>query len=191
MKRLLIFLIFSIQSMIILYAKPYAVITEIKPIGQDCLWIEVSVFDDNNTPANPRDDIFIGSGGTFVCGVSYRLSSFDENNPAIDEMVEIITPVDESETDKQLAYQEFFEQHPVNVYPNPVKSGDYINLEYDPALVPISYAKVYDMQGREVLNVTNIQNRFKIPENLFGAYFMVIFYTSDHKILHIKKITVN
>lgn len=50
----------------------YASITGIKPEGP-CYDVEVSIFSDNGTPNNTRDDIYLGQGYVFIC---YDLTGF-------------------------------------------------------------------------------------------------------------------
>ncbi len=83
MKNLFLMIIFSLLIIPFAEAKKpqlYASITGIKVEGP-CYDVLVSIYSDNGTPNNPRDDIYLGQGYVFIC---YDLSGFllpNNNNP--------------------------------------------------------------------------------------------------------------
>ena len=69
-------LLFTVLIGMIVYGKEYPLIKS-RYVYQDCIFYEVDLMDDNNTPSNPKDDFILGKGSLTDCLDSTHVSGND------------------------------------------------------------------------------------------------------------------
>jgi hypothetical protein len=168
------------------WAKPYAVVTRVIPVGSDCIWVDVSVFDDNNTPGNPQDDIRLGSGGTLICGLSKSLTNEDGELQNLDELHQM----PEYRVVDNLVDVNVFLNDWIEIYPNPVRLGEKLNIKLHSEQIQVSGIKVLDGHGREVLRLNDTITEFNLPNSAMPRVYYLLFYNIKGDIIDTEKLVI-
>ena len=117
MKKYILFFMLALGLHQITNAKFYSVIGKIHKLkGEPCYFVEVQLYDDNNTPT-PKDDVYLGNVWTRVCPPN---KGGKHNNKVESVYHQSYGKIS----------NESFKITEINIYPSPISRNEKLNVDF-------------------------------------------------------------